>query len=367
MDEKQFVEQLEKLVSFKTITGDALENKRGLDYIESLINSKAIIKRLINNGKEMLIAMNKKTDTPDVGYLVHLDVVAGSNEQFKMKKERDTLIGRGVSDMKFSIPIGIAVLNKLIEDKSNLTFTFIVTTDEEIGGYDGTAWLVEQKLVLPKVLIVPDGGDNFIFVEKAKGVCQVMVESIGKTAHASRPWVGKNATEPMIRLIGKLLDQYGKNNHQENWKTTMNIGIIEGGNSVNQVCDKTIVKLDFRYPETTTPKQILTEIKELTKHIEGEFKISELSIALPTYTDSSLKVVKDFINALEEQPGIKVVIGKTYGAADARHFVKLKTPILMIKPIGGEIHSEEEWISLDSCMNYYKGIQNFIEKLIVNN
>lgn len=367
MNKKQFVEQLEKLVSFKTITGDFLENKYGLDYIESLINSKANIKRLINNGREILIAMNRETDKPNVGYLVHLDVVDGSNDQFKMKIMGDKLIGRGVSDMKFSIPIGIAILNELIEKESDLIFTLIVTTDEEIGGYDGAAWLVEQEIVLPKMLIVPDGGDNWVFVEKAKGVCQVRVESTGKSAHASLPWLGKNAIESMVRLVGKLLEKYGQNNNKEGWTTTMNIGTIEGGSSVNQVCDKSVVKFDFRYPETTTAKQILTEVEDLTRQIEGEFKVEVLSIGLPTYTDSNLRVVKDFISSFEEQQGVKISVGKTYGASDARHFVKLKTPILMVKPTGGEIHSQDEWISLDSCMDYYNGVRQFVDKLTIKN
>ncbi len=43
-----------------------------------------------------------------------------------------------------------------------------MTTDEETGGFQGAAYLANQYKFQPKILIVPDGGDDFIFINKAK-------------------------------------------------------------------------------------------------------------------------------------------------------------------------------------------------------
>jgi acetylornithine deacetylase/succinyl-diaminopimelate desuccinylase-like protein len=53
--------------------------------------------------------------------MVHIDVVAGRDDQFEMKVEGNRAIGRGTCDMKFSIPLGIALLKEAGE-KSGLLF-----------------------------------------------------------------------------------------------------------------------------------------------------------------------------------------------------------------------------------------------------
>lgn len=143
----------------KTITGDSKVLAQALNYIESLVNKKAIVKRINNNGVEILMISNIDTLSPDVGYMVHVDVVAAKDDQCQLTRRGDMLFGRGTSDMKFSIHLGIALLNDLLERESDLSFTFVVTTDEEVGGDNVARYLAREVKFRPKVLIVPDGGD----------------------------------------------------------------------------------------------------------------------------------------------------------------------------------------------------------------
>lgn len=360
MKKDLFINQLKKLVSFETVTGNIDENNKAILFVKSLINSKAKIK-IFKNGKAIiLIAGNGDLITPDIGFLVHMDVVSGKPEQFKSKVTGDKIYGRGTSDMKFSIPIGIELLNELVREKSKLSFTLAITTDEETGGEEGAAYLAEQLKFNPDVLIVPDGGDNLTFVNKSKGVCWLSVQSSGKPSHASRPWKGKNALEPIAQLATKLVKIYGKNSLKENWNTTMNIGQIEGGKSVNQVCPEAIMKLDFRYPESDTIGNIVSQVKIAAAGCGGNLKIKIDSTTLPTFTDKNLPVVKGFISSLEKSFKKKILIAETYGASDASHFAKIDAPILMIKPIGGEIHSENEWISVSSCLKFLDALKDFV-------
>jgi len=361
MDKNTFLKQLTKLISFKTVTGNVTENSKALDYVESILPKGAYIKRLRNKNAEILIAGNVKSLSPDVGYLVHMDVVAGRPDQFKPKVLGDKIYGRGTSDMKFSIPVGIALLDFANENK--IKFTLVITTDEETGGYEGGLFLAENIKFRPGCLIVPDGGEKLNFVNKSKGVCQIIVESEGKTAHASRPWAGVNAIDPLVKITSVLIKRYGKNNIKPNWNTTMNIGMVEGGKSVNQVCNKAIIKFDFRYPESDSAKRIVREVKSLAREIGGKITVTTASIGMPTFTDQKLSVVKDFIQAMEKTYKRKILIKETYGASDARHFSKFNTPVLMMKPIAGEMHSEDEWVSISSCLKFYEGLKVFIDKV----
>lgn len=363
MNKKIFIDQLKKLVSFETVTGNIDENSKALDYVESLLPKNVIKQRIKNKNAEILIASNTTSKSPDVGYLVHIDVVSGKPSQFKMQLKGDLAYGRGTSDMKFSIPIGIDLLKDILKNKPNISFSMVVTTDEETGGYEGGAFLANEFKFRLKCLIVPDGGTDLNFVNKSKGVCQVFVESKGAAAHASCPWAGTNAIEPLIKLTNKLIKRYGKNNKKENWKTTMNIGVIQGGTSTNQVCPNACLKLDFRFPETDSAKRIIKEVESLAKGIGGDLLITTGSVGMPTFTDKNLPIVKDFISAIGSAFGKDIKVKETYGASDARHFAPFNIPILMMKPIAGEYHSDNEWVSINSCLKFYDGLKKFIEGL----
>jgi succinyl-diaminopimelate desuccinylase len=360
MKQDKFIKQLSKLVGFETLSGNVSENAKALDYVESILPPKTTIKRVKNKNAEILIAGNSKNMSPDAGYMAHIDVVAAKPEQFKLKIKGDKLYGRGVSDMKFSIPLGVELLRSLVNSKSKTTFSLTITTDEEIGGFDGGLYLAEKLKFRPKCLIVPDGGDNMTFVNKAKGVCQLVITATGAPAHASRPWMGKNALEPITKLATELIKIYGKNSVKENWNTTMNIGQIQGGISTNQVCPEATMKLDFRYPESDSINNITQTVTKIAKKIGPDFKIITASTGLPTFTDPQNKFVKMFLNAMESAYGKKIVITSTYGASDARHFAKYNIPVLMMKPMGGEIHSDTEWVSLSSTLKFYEGLKLFL-------
>ena len=363
LDKKQFIQDLSQLISFKTLTADIQENKKALDFIESKITSQANIKRLTNGKAQILIASNKNTKTPDVCYIVHVDVVAGKSEQFSIKMKKQVMFGRGVSDMKFSIPIGYFLLNELIEKKSNISFSLVITTDEETGGFEGAQFLAKKYGLKPKLLVVPDGGDDFVFISKSKGVCALRIDATGVPAHASRMWMGKNALEPIIKLCNEVLKRYEKNNKKESWKTTVNIGKINGGISANQVCPEAYAILDFRFPKTTTFKAILAEVSELARKIDPTLKISTHSIGDPTSVDVNDPIVKMFIKTIEKSIGRKIKIEGAYGASDSRHFAFLNVPTLMIKPYGGDIHGDNENIDVDSCLIFTQALSDFLVQL----
>ncbi len=363
LQKNEFLDQLTQLVRIPSVTNNLEANQQAIEYIVSLISPQADIQIIENGIAKILIASNKKTMTPQLGYMVHVDVVAASQELFTLRQEKNLIYGRGVSDMKFSIPLGVALLNELIEKQSPLSFSLVVTTDEEIGGFDGAAHLAKELKWRPKYLIVPDGGDNLEFVRASKGVAQFRIESTGISAHASRVWQGQNAIVPLARLIAELEIRYKKNNATKGWLTTVNFGKIAGGISTNQVCDQATLEIDFRYPETDSFERIKFELDEITEEYSDQLSIMTLSTGLPTSTDPELPIVKKFLRVLKDEFGHEISVQANYGASDARHFAEFAIPILMIKPDGGDIHMESEWLDVESTMKFYEALRVFVKEL----
>lgn len=360
LTQKNFLDQLGELIAIPSLAGNAAANAAALDYIETLISPEAQVKRIKNGNAEILLAGTRSTMKPEFGYLVHVDVVAAPDDLFALKQKNGFVYGRGVSDMKFSVPIGIALLNEIIESGTTANFTLAVTTDEELGGYEGAKYLAEKLKWRPEVLIVPDGGDNMQFVNKSKGIAQFEIMSKGKTAHASRPWQGENAIAPLGLLITKLNKKYGKNTKKENWKTTVNFGFVSGGISTNQVCDQAVLRVDFRFPETETVEGIEKEVRDVAASCGSGLSVTRLSYGPPTFTDTNNPEVRRFLAVLEHSYGQKIAVKPAYGASDARHFAPYGIPVLMIKPMGGDIHCDTEWLDVESALVFYQALGNYL-------
>ena len=363
MNKEKFVERLGQLVEIQTYSDNAKINAEALDLIESWVDKKCVRERVSNGNTEILLLGSGDIMKPKIGYLVHVDVVKGNPEQFKMKSVGDKLLGRGVSEMKFSIPIGVELLNMAVRGELGQDITLAITTDEEVGGGEGGKYLAEVMKFQPEIMVVPDGGDGFVFVNKAKGVVHLWVESHGVPAHASVPWDGSNALAPICRLANVLLDKYENNSKTKNWETTMNLGFLAGGKSANQVCPEALLKIDFRFPETRSFEEIFTEVREMAGKIDSGLKVTIGASGNPTYTDINTEAVEKLLKAAETTLGKKMEVGGEYGASDARYWAKLNIPIIMTKPEGGDFHGDNEWISAQSCVKFYELMLAYIKSL----
>ena len=363
MENKSLINQLAKLVAIKTYSDNRQANSEALDLIETWVDKKRSRKRIRNRDSEILLLGNGNLIRPDIGYLVHVDVVDGKKSQFKLTRKKGRLCGRGVSDMKFAIPIGIQLLNRAIKEKIDKDVVVAITTDEEVGGAEGSGYLAEQLSFRPKLLVVPDGGDGFVFINKLKGVVHLLIESKGQAAHASEPWAGKNALEPLCYLATRLANRYRRNNSKPNWKTTINLGCIDGGVSTNQVCAEAKMKIDIRFPESRSDKEILKEVKLLAKKVDLSLRVKLIASGDPCSTDIRQPMVKKFVDLMREMLGREPDIQGDAGTTDARYWARYKIPVIITKPVGGGIHADDEWIDVEAMFKFRDLIWRYIKAL----
>jgi acetylornithine deacetylase/succinyl-diaminopimelate desuccinylase-like protein len=108
-------------------------------------------------------------------------------------------------------------------------------------------------------------------------------------------------------------------------------------------------------------ERIQAELQTIIDSLDGDLRFTPLSTGLPTSTDRTLPVVSEFLGAFEETYGQKIICKPTYGASDARHFAPYSIPILMIKPEGGDIHMESEWLDVESSIKFYQALRKFLQ------
>src|SRR3989338_1098990 len=355
---------LQQLISFKTVSKDKEEGKRAIELIKKeLSNLSLFINEYDSNGFASIVFSTKPTKNPKVILQGHLDVVPGSEKVFIPKIREGRLYGRGAFDMKFAIASYIKLLKDLGKDNlKNYDIAVMITTDEELGGEHGVKHVLNQGY-RAKVCVLPDGGENWSFQEGAKGVYHLEVEAKGKSAHGSRPWEGKNALEDLTDFLNVLRSEFVKEpcGDKRHYHNTLNVGKIEGGNAANKIPDSARALIDMRF----TPDTKLEDLKKLVKNTQKKYKnitVEELATGNSYRVDKNNRYLKLFIRMVKNKLGIKPEFIFSHGSSDARFFLDKNIPTILLRPTGGNIHAEEEWIDVEDLQRFYRVLKDFVTK-----
>lgn len=349
------------LIRYKTVEKNKDELKNIIYFCYDYLKQNDLLRFDIFdvNEKWNLIA-DFGTDV-DVYFVAHLDVVDAMDEQFEPKIEGDRIIGRGALDMKGPASVVIELFKNI---KRVLPIGLILTTDEEVGSQNGVKYIVENKKINAKLVIIPDGGENFKIITKGKGAFHFVVKSTGKSAHGSTPWLGFNAIDNIIAFYEKLKEiiMLNENTHDNNhWHNTINLGKIEGGQKVNIVAPEAQAHIDIRFTEKYTLEEIANLVNYLAKKFGLDLQV--LSVGQPVISNTESVYFKKFIDSYRKFLG-EPVFDVEHGATDGRFFASLSIPVITIYPIGGGIHSDNEWVDINSLHKLYDLFNYFVQNLL---
>lgn len=362
---KEIVELASSLIRFKTTASNEQELKNIIDFVENYLKANKLISinKFKVNDKYNLIA--KLSEEIKVYFVVHLDVVDALDSQFNPYIEDNKLVGRGALDMKGPASTVLYLFKNL---KQNIPIGLIATTDEEIGSLSGVKYILENMDIKADVAVIPDGGEDFNIITKGKGAFHFRVKSYGKSAHGSTTWLGINAVDKLLKFYNELKEIILENNENDinqvdkdlHWHNTVNLGKIEGGVKVNVVPDYAYADIDIRFTEKYTLDNIYNLVDYLAK--KHSLELEFLSTGQPVSIDLNNKYLQKFIESY------KVVLGEPkfsveHGATDGRFFAAKNIPVITIYPKGQGLHSDYEWVDVDSLVILFKLFYNFILKI----
>ena len=280
------------------------------------------------------------------------DVVYGDDETMKYKEDETNIYGRGAIDMKGQV----AVILSLIKNNTfNTKYAVFITSDEEI---DGNCCKELMKIYNSKLAIVPDGGNNFELIEEEKGLIQLKLTANTISAHASTPFDGENAILKLLNVYNKLIKKYSLPVSEEDYKTSINLSKINGGDSINKVPDNATMYLDIRYTSDVTLEGILSLINKIDSNID----VSVVTEGILFKTDINNKLIKKYIQTCEEVLNRKIVVKKVTSTSDGIYFSEKNIPTIIMNPSGGNAHSQNEYVNIDSLKKLYEIYEKFIKK-----
>ena len=351
MDNKIDIDLLEKLVRIRSLSKNHDQCLLALEVVKEKLDSQQVPCFVdSNNDFPFLIAGDGKL--ADTLILCHIDIVPASDEQFTIRVDKNKICGRGVLDMKGPL---VAALESFLHlwKIGRRQFLFAVTSDEEIGGFNGTSTFTGTVFKNIKNAIIPDStGDDLVLIQKAP--FHIKLNSTGKSCHGSKPWEGINAADKLLGCCNEIIKLI---NHNSPDLTSACLSQFHSGDATNKVPDNAMATIDIRIRE----EKEVGEVVKIINQSSFKWDCSWEKIDEPMFFEAKIgdlflkKWVLAFTTVNGRKPNTKV----ESGASDARFLWNdLKIPVIVTSVMGGGAHSDYEWADLESL--------NWLSKTIIN-
>lgn len=207
-----------------------------------------------------------------------------------------------------------------------------------------------MKNYTSKLAVIPDAGKNFELVVEEKGLLQLELNILGKTAHASEPYKEDNAILKLLDIYNNLVEFYKMPFNEEDFVTSVNLSKINGGSAVNMVPGSATMTLDIRYTKDCSVKQIINDIKSIAADVE----INVLDLGPVFQVDENLPIIKEFLIKAEKVLNEEVIIKRCVATSDAIYFSEKGIPTILMNPNGDYWHGPGEYVEIESLYYLYE-------------
>ncbi len=289
----------------------------------------------------------------------HLDTVFPINSSFQQATHtcHNRLNAPGAADMKGGILVMFSALQLLEQHPyaSHIGWTVLLNPDEEIGSPGSAEILTEESrrhhLGLIYEPALPDG--NLAGERKGSGNFSFAIH--GRAAHAGRePEKGRNA----LTLAAELTLQLNQLNGQRP-ELTLNVGMLKGGETTNQVPDLAVLKFNIRIKakeDADWCQQQLQKIEHMFSQRDG-YKV-ELHGGfgrMPKQFDPVHTALYELVQSCALDIGEELQWVATGGCCDGNNLSAAGLPNVDTLGVHGNyIHSSDEYVELNSLTSRAK-------------
>ncbi len=305
------------------------------------------------------LVIRKRPEAPiRVLLCIHYDTVFGPTDPFQRATiDGDLCRGPGVVDAKGGILVMLTALRALERSPlaSRIGWEVILNPDEEIGSPGSAALLREaagrNQLALVFEPAMPDG--SLVDARKGSGTFTAVVR--GKSAHAGRDFAsGRSAILALADLVTRT---DGIQSRVPG--TIINCGKIEGGGATNIVPDLAIARFNVRINTPDQKAAITTAIEDavresarrdgITIELHGGFA------SPPKPLDPRSAKLMNHIIATGQELGLSLHHVASGGTCDGNKLAAAGLAVVdSLGPIGGELHSDREYVRLSSLVERAK-------------
>jgi succinyl-diaminopimelate desuccinylase len=324
---------------------------------------------------------------PCVHFNSHIDVVqtgAGwTVDPFAALIRDGKLYGRGSCDMKGGLAASIIAVEALIDSGAELPGALEIsgTVDEESGGYGGVHYLAQRGWFSPPRVdhvIIPEPLNVDRVCIGHRGVWWAEIETHGRMAHGSMPFLGDCAVRHMNAFIDRLeRELYPKLAARRTdmpvvpsgaRHSTMNINSIHGGQAETSgypapcVPDSCRMVIDRRLLIEENMDSVKGEVRALLDQLVAErdgfaYELRDIFEVQPTMADRNGPVARSTAAAIQRVMGREAEFVCSPGTYDQKHIDrigKLRDCIAYGPGILDLAHQPDEYVLIEDMVSSAK-------------
>jgi succinyl-diaminopimelate desuccinylase len=324
---------------------------------------------------------------PCVHFNSHIDVVqAGGGwtmDPFAAVVKEGKVYGRGSCDMKGGLAASLIAVEALIDSGAKWPGAIEIsgTVDEESGGYGGVHYLAQRGWFSPPRVdhvIIPEPLNVDRVCIGHRGVWWAEIETHGRMAHGSMPFLGDCAVRHMHAVVDRLeRDLYPKLASRRTdmpvvpsgaRHSTLNINSMHGGQAevpgypAPVVADSCRMIIDRRLLIEEDMECVKGEIRELLEKLVKEragfrYTLRDIFEVRPTMSDRNGPVARSTAAAIRRVIGREPQFICSPGTYDQKHIDRvgrLRDCIAYGPGILDLAHQPDEYVSIDDMQNSAK-------------
>ena len=274
---------------------------------------------------------------------------------FRIEGER--AYGPGVADMKAGLVINTFVLEAFARaGGAGVPLVGLYTSDEEIASPSSRPVIEAEARGARAVLNSEPARPSGNLVKQRKGAAFLEIEVTGRAAHSgANHEAGASAIEALCRKVVRLhaLTDYEAG-------TTVNVGLIKAGSSVNTVAPHAFAGVDVRFKTIAAMEEALARIGEILAEEDVPGTSARLAAErrfLPLVPTPDSEALFAMYAEGARELGFAVEGEFTGGSADSGFTAAVGTPTLCATgPVGGKAHSPDEYLDIRTLVPRAKAL-----------
>ncbi|MDJ0946762.1 MAG: acetylornithine deacetylase/succinyl-diaminopimelate desuccinylase family protein [Kiloniellales bacterium] len=295
-----------------------------------------------------------KRPGPCVHFNGHIDVVpAGlgwTYDPFGGELRDGRIYGRGTCDMKGGLAAAVIAVEALLEAEPDWPGAIEIsgTVDEESGGYGGVGYLAERGFFSrPRVdhVIIPEPLNVDRVCLGHRGVWWAEIETLGRQAHGSMPFLGDCAVRHMAAFLARIESELYPRLAAKRTEmpvvpegarqSTLNLNALHGGLPEGfdglpspLVPDSCRLVIDRRFLIEEDLEEVKREVIGILEDLKAgrpgfDYRLREIMTFLPTMTEADSPVVRAISAGIEEVLGRPAQAVVSPGTYDQKHVVRI--------------------------------------------
>ena len=293
----------------------------------------------------------------------HMDTVFPLNTVLAIQRKQGRIYGPGIGDNSLGVAGLFGVLRALRKRGIRLPgdIWFAANTCEEgLGDLRGMKAIVERFGATPKTYLILEGMALGHIYYKAVGVERFKINIYTQGGHSWTDYGQPSAIHELSNLIAAI-SSIKPPAHPH---TTLNVGRISGGTSINTIAAEAWMELDLRSEERGSLTKLVSQVEMLVEDAKKRGTTVEMvSIGRrPSGEFSPDQPIIRLAQACLREQGLEPVL--TVGSTDANVPLSKGYPALVLGLTrGGGAHTVHEFIETQTLNQGLEQIVQFVTRL----